>query len=72
MDNIVDYGKSKVKTKKCSKKKGRTRIRTGVAWIKTKSDNHYTIQPFYVFLFFMTSINVFSTDHVTCQFLKKG
>jgi hypothetical protein len=48
MDNIVDYGKSKVKTKKCSKKKGRTRIRTGVAWIKTKSDNHYTIQPFCV------------------------
>ena len=46
MDNIVDYGKSKVRAKKAAKKKGRTRIRTGVAWIKTKSDNHYTIQPF--------------------------
>jgi hypothetical protein len=29
-----------------TKIEGRTRIRTGVAWIKTKSDNHYTIQPF--------------------------
>ena len=27
------------------KKKGRTRIRTGVVRIKTESDNHYTIQP---------------------------
>ena len=29
-------------------KKGRTRIRTGVVRIKTESDNHYTIQPFYI------------------------
>ena len=37
--------KSLVREQKKTKKRGRTRIRTGVVRIKTESDNHYTIQP---------------------------
>ena len=40
----TEYVFNKIRMK-ILKKIGRTRIRTGVNWIKTNCDNHYTIQP---------------------------
>jgi hypothetical protein len=59
--------------KKNTKTKGRTRIRTGVAWIKTKSDNHYTIQPItntqisYIFLRARIFVYFMPNDSVSCS-----